>query len=291
MENLTKSAPNDPHQEISMTYLSHTTPITLSTLAKYKQTGEKFSCLTCYDASFAHLMGQAGIDVILVGDSLGMVVQGRTSTLPVTVADMVYHTANVARANSHALIMTDLPFMSYATQADAIASSRAVMQAGANVVKLEGGGELAPIIEILTKNGVPVCVHLGLTPQSVNVLGGYKVQGKTDEQAQKLLNDCEILVNAGASMVVLECIPAELAKVVTERFFVPVIGIGAGVDTDGQVLVMHDMLGVYTQKPARFVKNFLKDNGNQTGDILGAFVNFHQAVKNKTFPSDEHGFH
>lgn len=274
-----------------MTHLVHTAPITLSTLAKYKKRGEKFSCLTCYDASFAHLMGQAGIEVILVGDSLGMVVQGQSSTLPVTVTDMAYHTANVARANTHALIMADLPFMSYATLNDAIASSRAVMQAGANMVKLEGGGELAPIVEILTKNGVPVCVHLGLTPQSVNVLGGYKVQGKTDEQAQKLLNDCEVLVNAGASMMVLECVPAELAKAVTERVDVPVIGIGAGVDTDGQVLVMHDMLGVYTRQPAKFVKNFLKDDSNQTGDILGAFINFHQAVKNKTFPSNEHVFH
>ncbi|STZ07522.1 3-methyl-2-oxobutanoate hydroxymethyltransferase [Moraxella caprae] len=274
-----------------MTYLTHTAPITLSTLAKYKKQGEKFSCLTCYDASFAYLMAQAGIDVILVGDSLGMVVQGQASTLPVTVADMVYHTANVARANRHALIMTDLPFMSYATLPDAIASSRAVMQAGANMVKIEGGSELADTVKVLTDNGVPVCVHLGLTPQSVNVLGGYKVQGKTDTQADKLLKDCEVLVNAGAGMIVLECVPAKLAKAVTERFAVPVIGIGAGVDTDGQVLVMHDMLGVYTQKVAKFVKDFLKDDGNETGDILGAFVNFHQAVKNKTFPSVEHTFH
>lgn len=274
-----------------MTYLTHTAPITLSTLAKYKKQGEKFSCLTCYDASFAYLMAQAGIDVILVGDSLGMVVQGQASTLPVTVADMVYHTANVARANRHALIMTDLPFMSYATLPDAIASSRAVMQAGANMVKIEGGSELADTVKVLTDNGVPTCVHLGLTPQSVNVFGGYKVQGKTDAQAEKLLNDCEILVGAGASMILLECVPAELAKKVTEKFAVPVIGIGAGVETDGQVLVMHDMLGVYTQKVAKFVKDFLKDTGNETGDILGAFVNFHQAVKNKTFPSVEHTFH
>ena len=273
-----------------MTYLTQKAPITLSTLAKYKKTGEKFSCLTCYDSSFAHLMAVAEIDTILVGDSLGMVVQGQTSTLPVTVADMVYHTQNVARANSHALIMTDLPFMSYATLNDAITNSRVVMQAGANVVKIEGGGELAEIVAVLAKNGVPTCVHLGLTPQSVNVFGGYKVQGKTIEQAEKLLNDCEILVNAGASMILLECVPAELAKKVTEKFSVPVIGIGAGVDTDGQVLVMHDMLGVYTKKAAKFVKDFLKDSGNETGDILGAFVNFHRSVKNKSFPSVEHCF-
>lgn len=273
-----------------MSYLTQTAPITLSTLAKYKKNGEKFSCLTCYDASFAHLMALAQIDTILVGDSLGMVVQGQSSTVPVSIDDMVYHTQNVARANHHALIICDLPFMSYATLSDAIANARAVMQAGANVVKIEGGRELADTVQILTQNGVPVCVHLGLTPQSVNVLGGYKVQGKTDEQADKLLKDCEILVNKGASMVVLECVPAKLAKKVTQTFAVPVIGIGAGVDTDGQVLVMHDMLGVYTQKPARFVKDFLKDDGNETGDILGAFRNFHNAVKNKSFPSQKHGF-
>lgn len=267
-----------------------TPPITLSTLAKYKKAGEKFSCLTCYDASFAHLMQMAKIDTILVGDSLGMVVQGHDSTLPVSVADMVYHTANVARANRHALLITDLPFMSYATLDDAIASSRAVVQAGANVVKLEGGGELAPMVEVLTKNGVPVCVHLGLTPQSVNVFGGYKVQGKTDAQAKKLMDDCQAVLQAGAAMLLLECVPSALAKAVTAMSDVPVIGIGAGVDTDGQVLVMHDMLGVYTKKPAKFVKDFLTDAGNATGDIVGAFANFHQAVKNQTFPSLEHTF-
>lgn len=273
-----------------MTYLTQKNPVTLSTLQKYKKNGQKFSCLTCYDASFAHLMQLAEIDTILVGDSLGMVVQGQNSTLPVTVADMVYHTQNVARSNHHALIMTDLPFMSYATLDDAVVSSRAVMQAGANVVKIEGGGELADIVQVLTNNGVPTCVHLGLTPQSVNVFGGYKVQGKTDAKAKKLLKDCEILVNAGASIILLECVPSELAKQVTQKFAIPVIGIGAGGDTDGQVLVMHDMLGVYTRKPAKFVKDFLTDDGNQTHDVLGAFVNFHQSVKDGTFPSAEHSF-
>lgn len=275
-----------------MTYLTDKpkASITLSTLNKFKASGEKFSCLTCYDASFAHLMAIANIDAILVGDSVGMVVQGRESTLPVTVDDMVYHTKNVANANQHALILTDLPFMSYATIHDAIASSRAVMQAGANVVKIEGDGELADIVRVLTKNGVPTCVHLGLTPQSVNVLGGYKVQGKTQEQADKLLKDCEILIDAGASMILLECVPAWLARQVTQTFAVPVIGIGAGVDCDGQVLVMHDMLGVYTRKPAKFVKDFLKDDANKTGDILGAFITYHQAVKSRHFPSVEHAF-
>lgn len=275
-----------------MTYLADKpkAPITLATLAKFKANGEKFSCLTCYDASFAHAMAQAGIDTILVGDSLGMVVQGQSSTLPVTVADMAYHTANVARANSHALIITDLPFMSYATLTDAIASSRAVMQAGANVVKLEGGSELAEIVAVLAKNGVPTCVHLGLTPQSVNVLGGYKVQGKTDEQAHKLITDCQTLAQAGASMILLECVPSALAKTITDSVNVPVIGIGAGVDTDGQVLVMYDMLGVYTRKPAKFVKDFMSDPDNTDRSIQGAFALYHHQVKTKAFPTKAHSF-
>lgn len=265
-------------------------PVTLSTLNKLKANGETFSCLTCYDASFAHAMQVAEIDTILIGDSLGMVVQGQSSTLPVSVEDMVYHTKNVARANSHALILCDLPFMSVATLERAIDASQAVMQAGASVVKIEGGAQLADIVTVLARNGVPTCVHLGLTPQSVNVFGGYKVQGKTEAQAEKLLADCEAVVKAGASILLLECVPAELAKKVRDTFPVPVIGIGAGVDCDGQVLVMHDMLGVYTRKPAKFVKDFLKDKGNVTGDIVGAFRNFHQAVKNRTFPTLEHSF-
>ncbi len=265
-------------------------PVTLSTLNKLKANGETFSCLTCYDASFAHAMQVAEIDTILIGDSLGMVVQGQASTLPVTVADMVYHTQNVARANSHALILCDLPFMSVATLERALDSAQAVMQAGAHVVKIEGGSELANIVATLATNGVPTCVHLGLTPQSVNVVGGYKVQGKTESQADKLMADCAAVVNAGAALLLLECVPAELAKKVRETFPVPVIGIGAGVDCDGQVLVMHDMLGVYTRKPAKFVKNFLHDEGNQTHDITGAFRAYHQAVKERTFPTLEHSF-
>lgn len=275
-----------------MTYLADKpkAPITLSTLNKYKVTGEKFSCLTCYDASFAASMQAAGVDSILVGDSLGMVVQGQASTLPVTVADMVYHTANVARANTHALIMTDLPFMSYATLDDAIASAKAVMQAGANVVKIEGGRNLTQIVSTLADNGVPACVHLGLTPQSVNVFGGYKVQGKTDEAANRLIEDCHAVTAAGAAVLLLECVPAELAKTITQSVDVPVIGIGAGVDTDGQVLVMHDMLGVYTRKPAKFVKNFLTDPKNASRSIQGAFELYHEEVKQKAFPTPAHSF-
>lgn len=266
-------------------------PITLSTLLKYKAQNEKFSCLTCYDASFAHLMQKANIDVILVGDSLGMVVQGHASTLPVTVEDMAYHTANIARSNSYALIMCDLPFMSYATSNDAILSTQKVMQAGANMIKIEGSRNLASTVETLANHGVPSCVHLGLTPQSVNIFGGYKVQGKNQEAADKLLEDCRILTDSGAAMILLECVPFDLAKTVTQTFNVPVIGIGAGVETDGQVLVMHDMLGVYTRKPAKFVKNFLTDTSNQTSDILGAFSAYHQAVKTASFPAHEHTFY
>lgn len=268
----------------------HPSPVTLSTLKRYKKNGEPFSCLTCYEASFAAAMQQAQIDTILIGDSLGMVVQGHGSTLPVTVADMVYHTQNVARANSHALILCDLPFLAYATLPDAIANSRAVMQAGAHVVKIEGGAELVPIVRVLADNGVPTCVHLGLTPQSVNLFGGYKVQAKTDSAAAKLLEDCRAVVEAGAAILLLECVPATLAAQITAEFAVPVIGIGAGADCDGQVLVMHDMLGVYTRKPAKFVKDFLTDDSNLSGDIVGAFRAYHQAVKNRAFPTAEHSF-
>ena len=264
-------------------------PISLTTLAKRKANGETFSCLTCYDANFAHAMQLAEIDTILVGDSLGMVVQGHTSTLPVTVEDMVYHTRAVARANTHALIMTDLPFMSYATTADAVSSARAVMQAGANVVKIEGGRELAETVTLFAKNGVPTCVHLGLTPQSVNVFGGYKIQAKTESAADKLMEDVRILVEAGAAIVLLECVPASLGEAVTVACPVPVIGIGAGI-CDGQVLVMHDMLGVHTRKPARFVKDFLTAPENQTHDVVGAFRAFHAEVRARTFPTPAHSF-
>lgn len=268
--------------------------ITLSTLNKYKKEGRKFSCLTCYDAMFAKMMEKAEVDTILIGDSLGMVVQGHDSTLPVSVADMAYHTANVARANQHALIMADLPFMSYATLEDAIANARTVMQAGAHVIKIEGGSELCEIVATLARAGTPTCVHLGLTPQSVNVFGGYKVQGKTDDSAEKLLSDAKALVEAGAAIVLLECVPAPLAKAVTEAVLVPVIGIGAGSDTDGQVLVMHDMLGVTHGRVARFVHDFLTDERNQTGEkarsIEGAFALYHQSVMDGSFPTEAHQF-
>lgn len=264
--------------------------ITLSTLRKYKKDGRKFSCLTCYDAMFARMMENAEVDSILIGDSMGMVVQGHDSTIPVSVANIAYHTANVARSNKHALIMADLPFMSYATLNDAIANSRTVMQAGAHVIKIEGGSELCDIVATLAASGTPTCVHLGLTPQSVNVFGGYKVQGKSDDSATQLINDAKAVVEAGAAIVLLECVPAPLAKAVTEAVDVPVIGIGAGADTDGQVLVMHDMIGVTHGRVARFVHDFLTDERNEQRSVEGAFALFHQSVMDGSYPKSEHQF-
>lgn len=261
--------------------------ISLSQLRQYKANGTKFSCLTCYDATFAHAMQTAQVDTILIGDSLGMVIQGQSSTVPVTVEDMAYHTRAVARGNQHALILADLPFMSYATIPDAIQSATTLMQAGAHVVKLEGGAWLAETVRVLAQGGIPSCVHLGLTPQSVNVFGGYKVQGKTRDSADRLLADCQAVVDAGAAILLLECVPSQLAAEVQARFDVPVIGIGAGVDCDGQVLVMHDMLGLHTGKPARFVRNFMQD----ATSITDAFAQFHQAVRDGSYPAPEHAFH
>ncbi|WP_201526192.1 3-methyl-2-oxobutanoate hydroxymethyltransferase [Psychrobacter frigidicola] len=263
---------------------------TLSTLNKFKKNGIKFTCLTCYDAMFARTMDKAQIDTILIGDSLGMVIQGHDSTLPVTVADMAYHTANVARSNEHALILADLPFMSYVTLPEAIANSRQLMQAGAHVIKLEGGRELCELVTTLANAGTPTCVHLGLTPQSVNVFGGYKIQGRSDESADKLFIDAQAVVAAGAALLVLECVPADLAKAVTEAVNVPVIGIGAGADTDGQVLVMHDVLGMKHGRVPRFVHDFLTDERNIEGSIESAFTLYQQSVREGSFPTAQHQF-
>ncbi|WP_207061388.1 3-methyl-2-oxobutanoate hydroxymethyltransferase [Motiliproteus sp. SC1-56] len=259
---------------------------TLHTLAQMKREGEKFCTLTAYDACFAQLVGEAGVEVILVGDSLGMVLQGNDSTLPVTLEEMAYHTACVKRGNRGALIMADLPFMSYATPEQAMESAAALMQAGAHMVKLEGTAWLADTIERLSERGIPVCAHLGLTPQSVNKLGGYKVQGRGDAEAQQLLADAKALEAAGASVLLLECVPSPLAKQVTEAAEVPVIGIGAGPDTDGQVLVLHDILGLTPGRPPRFVKNFMAEAATPQ-EALRAYVD---AVKSGAFPAPEHGF-
>lgn len=264
--------------------------ISLSDLRQFKQQGRKFSCLTCYDASMAKAMEKAEIDTILVGDSLGMVIQGHDSTLPVTLEDMVYHTAAVRRGNQHAFLMTDLPFLSYANVEAAVEGARAVMQAGAQMIKFEGGAWLADTVQVLTRNGVPVCVHLGLTPQSVHVFGGYKVQGKTRDAADALIADCQAVVDAGAAMLLLECVPAQLGKEISALFpEVPVIGIGAGVDTDGQVLVVQDMLGLNYGHVARFVRNFMQEQSGATA-IQDAFNAFHVAVLDQSFPATQHTF-
>ena len=261
--------------------------ITVSTLNKMKQAGEKIAMLTCYEASFAGLMSDAGVDMLLVGDSLGMTVQGHDSTLPVTLADMVYHTRAVARGNKNAMIVTDLSFGSFQQNKEqAFAAAVELMQAGAHMVKLEGGVWMAETTEFLQMRGIPVCAHIGLTPQSVNAFGGYKVQGKGDVAAQALLADAQAHADAGVALVLMECVPAALAAEVTRSISCPTIGIGAGVDCDGQVLVMHDMLGVFPGKTARFVRNFMQGQDSIQAAV-SAYVN---AVKKSEFPAAEHQF-
>lgn len=260
--------------------------ITVNTLNKMKAEGEKIAMLTAYEASFAALMDEAGVDVLLVGDSLGMTVQGRDSTLPVSLNDMCYHTAAVARGSKNAMIVADLPFGAYQqSKEQAFAAAAELMAAGAHMVKLEGGVWMAETTEFLQLRGIPVCAHIGLTPQSVHAFGGYKVQGKGDK-AQALLNDAVSHDKAGAAIVLMECVPAELGKQVTQTVSCPTIGIGAGVDCDGQVLVMHDMLGIFPGKTAKFVKNFMAGQP----DIQSAVKAYVEAVKNKTFPAAEHSF-
>lgn len=260
--------------------------ITVNTLQKMKAEGEKIAMLTAYEASFAALMDNVGVDILLVGDSLGMTVQGQASTLPVSLRDMCYHTAAVARGTKNAMIVSDLPFGAYQqSKEQAFAAAAELMAAGAHMVKLEGGVWMAETTEFLQLRGIPVCAHIGLTPQSVHAFGGYKVQGKGDK-AQALLNDAKAHDEAGAAIILMECVPAALGKQVTETVSSPTIGIGAGVDCDGQVLVMHDMLGVFPGKTAKFVKNFME---GQTS-IQAAVAAYVAAVKNKTFPAAEHTF-
>jgi 3-methyl-2-oxobutanoate hydroxymethyltransferase len=260
--------------------------VTLPSLLAMRNTGEKIAMLTCYDASFATLMDRCGIDVLLIGDSLGMVCQGHASTLPVSIADVAYHTASVARGNQTAFIVADMPFGSYATPEAAFNNAVQLIQAGAQMVKLEGGAWLADTIRFLVDRAVPVFAHLGLTPQSVHQFGGYKVQAKTAEAAERLKSDALLLQSAGASALLLEAIPAGLGKEVTELLAIPTVGIGAGPDCSGQVLVMHDMLGVFPGRKARFVKNFME---GQTS-IDAAVHAYVAAVKDKSFPAAEHCF-
>ncbi|GAB3341392.1 MULTISPECIES: 3-methyl-2-oxobutanoate hydroxymethyltransferase [Chromohalobacter] len=260
--------------------------VTLSHLNAFKRASEPFSCLTAYDASFAQHAGAAGIDVLLVGDSLGMVLQGHASTIPVTLDDILYHTRCVARGKQRSLLMVDLPFMSNADTRQVLHDAGALMRAGAELVKIEGAGWMRDDVRALTQRGVPVCAHLGLTPQSVHQFGGYKVQGREQDDAQRIVDDARLLVDAGASVILLECVPAALGRAVRDAVEVPVIGIGAGPDVDGQILVMHDILGVTHGRPPRFAKNFLTGRDS----IQAAFAAYHDAVKTRQFPAEEHCF-
>lgn len=261
--------------------------MTLPQLRKLKATGEKFTCLTAYDASFAHIFDQAGIDILLVGDSLGMVIQGHDTTLPVTVDNMVYHCQQVSRGSERSLLVVDMPFMSYATPQMALETASRLMREGqAQVVKLEGGAWLVETVSILTERGIPVCAHLGLTPQSIHQIGGYHVQGRTEMGAECLRNEAVALQTAGASLLVLECVPSHLAAEITALLDIPVIGIGAGAECDGQVLVSYDMLGITPGKRPSFSKDFLAE----TGSIPAAIEAFKNEVKKGTFPGAEHTF-
>jgi 3-methyl-2-oxobutanoate hydroxymethyltransferase len=259
---------------------------TTTLLTGMRAKNDKITMLTCYDASFASLMDQCGIDIILVGDSLGMVIQGHSTTLPVTVDDIAYHTACVARGVHHTMILADMPFASYASANEAMTNAARLMQAGAEMVKLEGGSWLAETVRHLVERGIPVCAHLGLTPQSVHQLGGFRVQAKTSAAADALLSDALTLQEAGASLMVLEAIPAPLGTAVTGALRIPTIGIGAGIDCSGQVLVMHDMLGVFPGHRPKFVKNFMEG----CASVREAFVAYVRAVKAQSFPGPEHCF-
>ena len=261
--------------------------ITLTTLQKMAQEGNRIAMLTCYDASFAVVLEEAGVDSLLIGDSLGNVLQGHESTLPVTLRDMVYHTECVARGSKRAFIVADMPFGSFqVSPQETLRNAAGLMAAGAQMVKIEGGRPMLETIEFLTDRGIPVCGHLGLTPQSVHQLGGYRVQGKGESEGQRLLKEAKQLEQAGAGMIVLEAIPATLACDVTAAITIPTIGIGAGADCSGQVLVLHDMLDVYPGKKAKFVKNFMRP----AGSIQGAVELYVKEVKARTFPGPEHSF-
>jgi 3-methyl-2-oxobutanoate hydroxymethyltransferase len=260
---------------------------TLHHFRQMRERREKIAMLTCYDASFAALCDEAGVEILLVGDSLGMVIQGHDSTLPVAIAEMAYHVRCVARGSKRALVLGDLPFGSYQrSREQAYTSAARLMAAGAQAVKLEGGRPMLDTVRFLVERGVPVCGHVGLTPQSVHQLGGYRVQGKGDDGAQRVLDDARAVEEAGAAMVVLEAIPAVLAKQVTESLSIPTIGIGAGVDCSGQVVVLYDMLDVYPGRKARFVKNFM--TGGR--DAKAAVRRYVEEVKAGTFPGPEHAF-
>lgn len=262
-------------------------PVTLRTLSAMKARGEKIVALTAYDALFAGVLESAGVELLLVGDSLGMVVQGHDSTLPVRMEDMVYHAAAVGRGSHRALRIADMPFMSYATLEQALSNAARLMQeGGAHMVKLEGGGSRLPIVRHLVEQGIPVCGHVGLLPQSVHKLGGFRVQGREPESARRIKEDALALQEAGAELLVLECIPSTLAADITSVLRIPTIGIGAGAACDGQVLVLQDLLGVTSGNRPRFVKDFLAG----ASGVAGAVAAYVRAVKDGVFPAPEHGY-
>ncbi len=277
-----------PYNTLNSTSTTNSTltkQVTVKTLHKLKSNGEKFVVIALYDAHMAAMAQRCGVEVVLVGDSLGMTVLGYDSTIPVTMEHMIYHVEAVARGNKKSLIIGDLPFMTYATPNDALHNAARIMQAGAQMVKLEGGEWLAETVHMLSERGIPVCAHLGLTPQSVNKLGGYRVQGRDQANAEKILADAKLLANAGADLIVLECIPAALAAQITTAIYIPTIGIGAGKNTDAQVLVINDILGL-TEQPPTFSKNFLLE----ANDIPGAMQKYVSDVKAGIFPGEENSF-
>jgi 3-methyl-2-oxobutanoate hydroxymethyltransferase len=262
-------------------------PITTLTLKDMKAAGEKIACLTVYDFSFASLLDRAGIELVMIGDSLGMVMQGHMNTLPVTMEHAIYHTECVARGVQRALIVADLPFMTYQTSREqALTNAGRLLQAGGQVVKFEGGEAMADTVRFIVERGIPVCAHIGLTPQSVYQLGGFRVQGRTDAAAERLRRDAKALEQAGASLLVLEAVPAALAKQITQEISIPTIGIGAGLDTDGQILVLQDMIGVYPRPSPKFSKNFMQG----VPSVDAAVKAYIAAVKSRAFPGAEHSF-
>jgi 3-methyl-2-oxobutanoate hydroxymethyltransferase len=262
-------------------------PVNVSTLASMKGKGQKIACMTCYDASFAVLVDEAGVDLVLVGDSLGMVIQGYDTTVPVTVDDIIYHSQAVSRALVRPLMVADMPFMSYSTPEQALANAVRMMQeGGAQMVKLEGGAGQVEVVKYLASHDIPICAHLGLKPQSVHKIGGFRVQGRESDAASAMRKDAKMLQDAGADIVLLECIPSELGALIAKDLHVPVIGIGAGPDVDGQILVLYDILDITSGRKPRFVKNFMLESGSP----LGAIEAFCREVRDGTYPGPEHCF-
>ena len=262
-------------------------PVNVATLHRMKEQGEKISAITCYDASYAALVDASGADVVLVGDSLGMVIQGHDTTVPVTLEHIIYHSRAVAKGLFRPFQMADMPFMTYTSREQALQNAVRLMQeGGAKMVKLEGGAGQAEIVEFLARHDIPVCAHLGLRPQSVHKTGGFRVQGREEAAAERMRNDARLLQDAGADVVLLECIPPQLGEIITQELHVPVIGIGAGPHTDGQILVLYDILDITPGRKPRFVRNFMTGHDSP----LAALQSFDRAVKDRSYPAAEHNF-